>query len=97
MQRTKCTGLIKNLIAPCLLKKLLEDVGDSYYSLIIDESTDISQEKLLAVCIRYFSKTKSRIVTTFLAFAVIESAGTSDAIGNKILTMLQQYELSLEK
>ena len=97
MQRTKCTGLIKNLIAPCLLKELLKDVGDSYYSLIIDECTDISQEKLWAVCISYCSKTKSRIVTTFLAFAVIESAGTSDAIGNKILTMLQQYKSSVEK
>ena len=52
---------------------------------------------MLAVCIRYFSKTKSRIVTTFLAFAVIESAGTSDTVGNNILTMLQQHNISLEK
>ena len=41
--------------------------------------------------------TKSRIVTTFMAFALMESAGTSDAIDNKILTMLQQYKLSLKK
>ena len=51
MHRTKCTGLIKNLIGRCLVKELLEDVGDSFYSLIIDESTDISQEKLLTICI----------------------------------------------
>ena len=52
MHRTKYTGLIKNLIGRCLVKELLEDVWDSFYSLIIDESTDINQEKLLAVCIR---------------------------------------------
>ena len=45
MHRTKCTGLIKNLIGSCLLQELLNDVGESFYSLIIDESTDISQEK----------------------------------------------------
>ena len=41
MQRTECTGLIKNLITPCLLEELLEDVGNSYYSLIIDESRKV--------------------------------------------------------
>ena len=45
MHRTKCTGLIKNLICPCLLQELLNDVGESFYIPIIDESTDISQEK----------------------------------------------------
>ena len=97
MHRTKCTGLIKNLIGRCLVKELLEDVGDSFYSLIIDESTDISQKKLLAVFIRYFSKTKCKIITTFLAFVVTSFESTSDAIGSCIVTMLQKYKLSLEK
>ena len=94
MHRTKCTGLIKNLIKPCLLKELLTDVSDSYFSLIIDEATDVSKDKILAVCIRFFSKSKSRIATSFLSWVVC-SAGTSDAIGQAIVMMLQTYKLDL--
>ena len=97
MHRTKCTGLIKNLIGPCLLQELLNDVGESFYSLIIDESTDISQEKLLAVCIRYFSKSNCKIISSFLGFVILKGECTSDVIGNGIVEMLQKYKLSLKK
>ena len=97
MHRTKCTGLIKNLIGPCLLQELLNDVGESFYSLIIDESTDISQEKLLAVCIRYFSKSNCKIISSFLGLVILKGECTSDVIGNGIVEMLQKYKLSLKK
>ncbi|XP_011862741.1 PREDICTED: uncharacterized protein LOC105559223, partial [Vollenhovia emeryi] len=45
--RTKCTGIIKNIIAPHFISDLREDIGDSPYSLLIDESTDISVSKQL--------------------------------------------------
>ena len=96
MHRTKCTGLI-NLIGPCLLQELLNDVGESFYSLIIDESTDISQEKLLAVCIRYFSKSNCKIISSFLEFVILKGECTLDGIGNGIVKMLQKYKLSLKK
>ena len=53
MQRTKCTGRIVNLISPCLFQEIIEDIGNSFFSLIVDESTDVSQKKMLAICIRY--------------------------------------------
>ena len=46
MHRTKCTGLIINLISPCLFKELIEDVGTSFFSLIVDESTDVRKRCL---------------------------------------------------
>lgn len=58
LHRTKCTALIKNVIAPSLLLDLIKDVGDSAFSVIVDESTDISTEKLLSICIKYYSKKK---------------------------------------
>ena len=42
MHRTKCTGLIKNLIGRCLVKELLEDVRNSFYNFIIDELREIN-------------------------------------------------------
>lgn len=40
--RIKCLGLIKNVIALCLLEDLVQYSQDAVYSLIIDESTDRS-------------------------------------------------------
>ena len=49
LHRTKCGHSIKNVIAPNVLKELIENVGDSSYSVIIDESTDVSSFKYLYV------------------------------------------------
>ena len=59
LHRTKCTALLVNLVSPCLFKELIEDIGDSFYSLIIDESASVSQDKMIAVCVRYFSQKKN--------------------------------------
>lgn len=45
LHRTKCSAIIKYVVAPVLLSNLVSDVGDSKYSLILDESTDISRHK----------------------------------------------------
>ncbi|KAG5338663.1 ZN862 protein, partial [Acromyrmex heyeri] len=66
MHRTKCSKLISEVIAPALLADLISDIGDSSYSLIVDESTDLSVCKYLAFCIRYFSKKRQQIITDFL-------------------------------
>lgn len=55
MHRTKCSKLISNVISPALLSELGEDIGNEPYSLIIDESTDISVQKYMAVYIKYFN------------------------------------------
>ncbi|ROJ25250.1 hypothetical protein DPX16_20063 [Anabarilius grahami] len=49
IHRTKCTALINNVIAPCMFKDLLKDIGETQYSLVIDESTDIAMVKQLCV------------------------------------------------
>lgn len=46
MHRTKLSRLLTHAIAPAMLEELVEDVGNGSYSLIVDESTDISVTKL---------------------------------------------------
>eukprot|EP00795_Rhopilema_esculentum_P009772 gene9772-18305_t len=95
MHRTKCAGLIVNLISPCLFDELIEDISDSFYSLIVDESTDVSQKKMLAICIRYYSQSKQCIRTTFLKMANLGASATSDVIGAAIQRILEESGLSL--
>ena len=73
LHRTKCTSIIKHVIAPNMLKELVDDVGDMPYSLIVDESTNF-KNKYLCLCIKYFSINQNRIVTDYLGMIEIENA-----------------------
>lgn len=78
MHKTKYASLIRNVIGPSLLSATLKDVGDSPFSLLIDESTDISTEKLVCICIRYYSQKQNVIVTQFLTMLPIVHATSGD-------------------
>lgn len=95
MKRTKCAAVLKNILLPHFKEDLAADIGNSKYSIIVDESTDISVTKYLSVAIIYHSKAKSEIVTTFLALCVLE---TCDARGivEGIKCVLSEYRLNLE-
>lgn len=74
LHRTKCSSIIKFVIGPSLLSSLVEAIGDDKYSLIVDESTDVSCMKFMAMCVRYFNKEKGRIITEFLGIISVEEA-----------------------
>jgi hypothetical protein len=79
--------ILKNVISPCLLNSLLADVGDSSYSLIIDESTDSANLKVLCLMLKYYSARRSTIVTTFYRLILIEDCsaqGLYDAVTNQL-------------
>ncbi|XP_047039292.1 uncharacterized protein LOC124644115 [Helicoverpa zea] len=96
MHRTKCTEVIKNVLAPHFTEELIKDIGQQKYSLIIDESTDISTSKQLGIVIRYFSRKLKKVVSSFLALEQLE---TSDAVGivKALLSCLQKYGLNKNK
>ena len=51
MHRTKCTDVIKNTLCSRFEADLLNDIGKNKFSLLIDESNDISVLKLLGISI----------------------------------------------
>ncbi|KAK3917883.1 Zinc finger MYM-type protein 1, partial [Frankliniella fusca] len=67
LHRTKCTKLVERVIAPSLLEKIVGDIGDGFYSIICDESTDIATKKQLALCVRYYDQSEDAIVTHYLS------------------------------
>jgi len=59
-KRTKMTCIIKNALAPHFHKMLVEKLKDSFFSIIIDETTDVSTCKQLAIITRvYNNETKT--------------------------------------
>lgn len=57
LHRFKCTAIISNVIGPYFARCLKETISDSFYSILIDEPTDISVLKFLGIIIVYFIKT----------------------------------------
>ena len=50
IHRTKCSGIINHILGPMVHEQLLADMKNSYFSLIIDESTDVSDKQCLGQC-----------------------------------------------
>ncbi|KAK3924001.1 Zinc finger MYM-type protein 1, partial [Frankliniella fusca] len=64
LHRTKCSKLMERVIKPALVDDLMEDVGGSFYSVIVDESTDHSFMKLMAMVIKHYSKKNKKMILT---------------------------------
>lgn len=96
LARTKCSKIISNVWEPVLRSQLKNNIGQNgLYSLIIDESNDISDMKMLGVVIIYYSKIKEEIVTTFLQLVELTTCD-SDGIIAGIKEVLQIFELKIE-
>lgn len=95
MHRTKCSGIIKNIIAPFFFEDLKTDVGDSKYSLIIDESTDLTVNKYLGMIIVYFSVKHSKFITSYLDLVPIENCNAEDLI-EAIKKALTKYNFDIK-
>lgn len=95
MKRTKCGQIIKRAIYPHFINELLADIGNSVFSLIIDESTDIATIKYLGIVIKYFSVNVNDIVTTYLKLVEIDKCD-AESIVNAIKNLLLEYEIPLQ-
>lgn len=95
LHRTKCSKLILDVVAPGMMKELLYDIGDRDYSLILDESTDVSTIKYIAYCVRYFSQKQNKIVTDFLGFNEVGDA-TAESLYNDFMKFISETGLKLE-
>jgi len=51
-RRTKCSAIIENCIGASIKQELARKLATSQFSLMVDESTDISTTKMLAVSVR---------------------------------------------
>ncbi|XP_040077359.1 uncharacterized protein LOC120849243 [Ixodes scapularis] len=96
MHRNECTEIIVNLLSPHFVQLLVADIGDSKYSLIIDEATDVSTTKLLGVVVRYFSAAQKSIVTTFLALIELDD-GTAVTIVKALKSLLTRMGLDTKR
>ncbi|KAK5642665.1 hypothetical protein RI129_008832 [Pyrocoelia pectoralis] len=95
LHRTKCGRLITNVFGPTYLQEIVNAVGRTHYSLIIDESTDVSVNKYLAICVRYFNGTSLTVTNDFLGLVEVERATAVD-LHALLINFLQKIGLPLQ-
>ena len=71
-KRTKTQCIINNACAPYFHQLVKEEMANSYFSFIIDETTDVSATKELAIVCRLYSKEQKKVVSHFYSSIVIE-------------------------
>ncbi|KAK9674651.1 protein of unknown function (DUF4371) [Popillia japonica] len=87
--------IIENVIAAALKDELITDIGNSSYSLIIDESTDMSVNQYLCLSVRYFSEVKAKVVTTFLGIVEVKDANAV-GLANTLTDYIRKTGLKVE-
>jgi hypothetical protein len=64
-KHTKTRNIIKHVLADHYQDELKQTLRNSKFSIIIDESTDISAKKQLALVVRFFSETENKVKSQF--------------------------------
>lgn len=81
-------------ISHVLKSSLVDDIKSSdFYGLMLDESTDITVQKRLSVCIRYVKSGEA--VTQFLCNVSIED-GKAYTLVNCVIKILEDFGIPLE-
>lgn len=91
---TKCNYLIKNALAVDSLNQISKKLKSTYFSVIIDESTDLSANKSLAVVVRYYDDSTKSVEDSFLNIIDVKDA-TSSALFETLLELLNKLKVPL--
>lgn len=72
MSSTKCTNIIRQGLGFHFSKDLVDKLKVTKFSVIPDESTDVSSEKQLAICVMYYDYDSHEVVTSFFDIVKIK-------------------------
>jgi hypothetical protein len=70
----------------------MEELGDDYYAILADESSDISHKEQLALCLRYVDKL-GRVCERFLGVVHVSDT-TSLSLKVAIISLLKDNHLT---
>jgi hypothetical protein len=73
LSATKCTNILRQGLGLYFSKHLVEILRETYFSIIPDETTDVSTEKQLGICVSYFDEKSVRSVTRFFDMVEVEN------------------------
>lgn len=79
LNRTKCTSIVKNIIANVESTETINNLRHLPFSILVDESTDITDHKFMCALVRYMSPTTGRVRTELLELILLDATDCSAA------------------
>lgn len=97
LARTKCSHITTNVIAKRETEKVVENLKTCNFSILIDESTDITDNKVMCTLVRYVSPINNKITTQLLDLLLLEAADCSASkIFDSFKNLLEQKEIPIK-
>ncbi|XP_062180364.1 uncharacterized protein LOC133884813 [Phragmites australis] len=88
----------KDLAKSCaqdITKEIKKEIGDGYFSILIDESRDISIKEQMTVIVRFVNK-KGKVMERFLGLKHVTET-TSDALKGALFELLSTHGLDIAR
>lgn len=92
--RTKMTEIIKTKVAPYVRGNLAKKLNSSKFSIIIDETTDVSTKKSLAIAVRFFDNEVGRVKDYHFALVELDLA-TSEKIFSVMCDLFKDNNIDI--
>ncbi|CAH1153894.1 unnamed protein product [Phaedon cochleariae] len=87
LKRQKATRLIVGVLAPYFMKETIADIKENYFSIIIDETTELASQKSMVVIFRYWKEGK---VTDRLLDLIEVHSATGESLFNTIKSIMDR-------
>ncbi|KAL6509305.1 hypothetical protein OROGR_022615 [Orobanche gracilis] len=87
---------IVNCCAKETTNRIVEELGDDYFAVLADESSDVSQKEQLALCLRYVERSTGKVVERFLGLVHVGDT-TALSLRSAIVSLLVEHSLSPSK
>ncbi|CAN7951098.1 unnamed protein product [Ixodes pacificus] len=95
--RKKCTNIVKNILARVETEELAQTLRETTFSILIDESTDVSSQKQLCVLARYVDPSSGKVKTELLELVQINAAdGTAENVFSSLRECLEAKGIPLK-
>ena len=93
--RTKGTGVIRNVIGKHYINELIAILMKTKFSLIIDETTDVSTLKQLVLLVRYYDCDVQKTIDKYLTLLEVNDC-TAKGIFDSLVHYFQQQKIPFE-
>lgn len=95
LHRTKVSRLLLKVVAKSISDDRMRRLKDVPYSVIIDESTDNSTAKYMAICVRYYNVSVQEIKTEFLGLVEVPTT-TGEVLFSELKFFLESNYLRIK-
>lgn len=95
--RTKATNIVTRLVGPAFKQDIINIISTpgNFFSIIMDETTDISVKKQCAFCVIYYHPDNEKVETHFLDLFETES-GKAEDLSEALLNWLRTNSVPFE-